>query len=269
LAGGEAFPQAREDLEMEAQEYEQSLNQIQSLAKSRDLQSLERFAEEMEGKWIRKKPELYARLMLHLVDNLSSVIAEYSKYRATTEKYAIQLLDKVDGMPLDVEFGLLRYVRHEFEDQTVKLTDDKSLNQVRRQKARRWVDAWKRLNDAIDKDWDPEDLPEESVAPPDATRLPSGVAPEEIDDPKLRAEYEAAIKANRQKNEEYKKQLRLRRLKKRFSPKIEKFLVTAYSTPPYNMQELGKYLRDYVDDEELRATILEAVASNAAQEQVK
>jgi len=53
LAGGEAFPQAREDLEMEAQEYEQSLNQIQSLAKSRDLQSLERFAEEMEGKWIR------------------------------------------------------------------------------------------------------------------------------------------------------------------------------------------------------------------------
>ncbi|MBC8869294.1 MAG: hypothetical protein H8E44_07740 [Planctomycetes bacterium] len=254
---------------MEAQEYEQSLNQIHSLAKSRDLQSLERFAEEIEAKWIRKKPELYARLMLHLVDNLSSVVAEYSKYRAITEKYAIELLDKVDAMPLDVEFGLLRYVRHEFEDQTVKLPDDKTLNQVRRQKAGRWLDAWKRLHQGIDKNWDPEDLPRKNIAPPDATGLPSGVAPDTIEDPKLRAEYEMAIETNRQKNEEYKKQYRLRKLKKRFSRKIEKFLVTAYSTPPYNMQELGKYLRDYVDDEELRARILEAVASNVAQEQVK
>lgn len=254
---------------MDAQEYEQALNRIHLLSKAEDLQSLERFAEEIEGKWSRKKPGLYARLMLHLVDNLSSVIDDYSRYRATTEKYATETLDKVDGMPLKIEFGLLVYVRHELTEEAVKVADDKSLNQARRQKTGRWLDAWKRLQQGIDKNWDPEDLPYRNLAPPRATGLPSGVAPEAIKDPKLRAEYEAALETNRQKNEEYKRQSRLRKLKKRFTSKIEKFIVTAYSTPPYNMQELGKFLRDYVDDKGLSARILGAVEDKAAKEEVK
>jgi hypothetical protein len=119
--------------------------------------------------------------------------------------------------------------------------------------------AWKRLMDAIDPNWDPNDLPLSNVVPPAMLGLPSGATPEAIKDSKLRAEYEAAIEKNRQKAEKYNEQYKLRGWLKRFPPRAERYIVQAYSKPPYNIEELTGLLNQYIRDEQTRTRILDAV----------
>lgn len=270
--------QAREELtvyereERQRRKYHESLDvqrRVRSLAKLKDSHEwkglLSEIAEEIEEKWLTEDPDHYARLMLDVVNNLTWLArSDYGSYRATTEKYAIETLEKAERIPANIEFDLLRYVRPKFDEAAVQLVDERSVRQERRRKILRWLDAWKRLEQAIDPDWDPEDLPFENIAPPIGTGLPSGVCPRAIKDPELRAEYEAAIEANRKKNEEYKRQRMLRKVKRRFSPRLEKTIVTAYSRPPHDMKELAQFVRIYIEDQPMRERIEEAVQKNVS-----
>ena len=85
--------------------------------------------------------------------------------------------------------------------------------------------AWKRLIDAIDPNWDPNDKPVRNVVPPTETGLPSGVTPEAIKDSKLRAEYIQAIDKNRKKAEKYLKQSKLLDWLKRYPKSVERDIV--------------------------------------------
>jgi len=73
--------------------------------------------------------------------------------------------------------------------------------QIRKKDVEVRLHAWKRLVNAIDPTWDANDVPLVNVMPPLAAGPPGGVAPgvapEAIKDPKLRAQYEAAIEKNR------------------------------------------------------------------------
>jgi hypothetical protein len=129
--------------------------------------------------------------------------------------------------------------------------------------------AWKRLTDAIDPNWDPNDLPLLNVTPPPTTGMRAGIAPEAIKDPKSRAEYEAAIEKNRQKAERYRKQSRLRTWLKRFPKRAEEYIIRAYSKPPFNLDELKEYLEKYAVDEKTRARILDAVTKNMQEQAEK
>jgi len=93
--------------------------------------------------------------------------------------------------------------------------------------------------------------------------LPAGgIAPESIKDPKLRAEYEAALQENRQKIERHTKQYRLHDWLKSYPKSRERDIVLIYSEPPFNLEELKQYLGKYAVDEKTRARILEAVKKN-------
>lgn len=129
--------------------------------------------------------------------------------------------------------------------------------------------AWKRLIDSIDPKWDPNDKFVRNVAPPLETGLPSGVVPEAIKDPKLRAEYEEAIDNNRQKAEKYLEQSRLRDWLKRFPKRAEEYIIQAYSKPPFAVEELKQYLDKYVADTKTKARILDAVTKNMEKETQK
>jgi hypothetical protein len=89
------------------------------------------------------------------------------------------------------------------------------------------------------------------------------MAPEHIDDPKLRAEYDAAIEENRRKAQRYSEQYSLRQWLKRFPKTAEEYIIRAYSKPPFDVGELKGFLETYLDDEETRARILDAVTKNA------
>jgi hypothetical protein len=123
--------------------------------------------------------------------------------------------------------------------------------------------AWKRLIDAIDPNWDdPNEVRLSPNAVAVAMGFPGTVAPESIKDPKLRAEYEAAIQRNRQEIERHTKQYRLHDRLKSYPKRAERYIVKAYSKPPFNLEELKQYLGKYAVDEKTRARILDAVKKN-------
>ena len=85
--------------------------------------------------------------------------------------------------------------------------------------------------------------------------------PESIADPKLRAQYEADLEANRQKIARATLQIRARDLKKHWVPGAKRFLITAYIKTPERVDELQALLRQYVTDADSRAQILNAVGN--------
>jgi len=134
--------------------------------------------------------------------------------------------------------------------------------QQRRKDVEIRLHAWKRLTDAIDWSWDPNDVPLINVPLPVGVGGEAGGEAKHIKDPKLRAEYEAAIEKNRQKAERYNKQYRLRKWLKRFPKRAERYIIQAYSRPPYNLEELKQFLDTYIADAKTRSRIINAVTKN-------
>jgi hypothetical protein len=119
--------------------------------------------------------------------------------------------------------------------------------------------AWRRLVKAADPKWDADEQLDAQVAPPSASGLPPGVRPEAIKDAALRVEYEAAIERHRQKCETYTEQHQLREPLTMFPRSAERYIIQAYTRPPYDLEELKKYLDGYISDEATKARILGTV----------
>lgn len=131
------------------------------------------------------------------------------------------------------------------------------LDERRRYAALR-LHAIRRLREALDPAFDPEDVPALSLAPPGG--LPAGVAPEALADPAQRAEYEALLAKNRDHARAYAQQKRLHDLSTRALPALAQHLATAYATPPPALDELARALDESGVDGELRASILAAAS---------
>jgi hypothetical protein len=252
--------------EMEKQEYKHALNQIKSLRKSlkpgpiNDLKSFEKFADEIQTMWSRKSKEYYALLMLELCEPLSSGRFNEERQFALARKYALLGLAKPNQISLETELELTGHVITDMV--TPRAPKGQEWAQQRRKDVQIRLHAWKRLIDSIDPNWDLN----ERLRSPNAVGvdmgLPGAVAPEAIKDPKLRAEYEAALQTNRDKIERYTKQSSLRKWLKKFKPRAERYIVRAYSKPPFNLQELRQYLDKYIADKKTKDKILDAVKKN-------
>ena len=124
--------------------------------------------------------------------------------------------------------------------------------------------AWKRLIDAIDPKWDPNErlVGPNGVMPPAGVPRAGGMDPAGIKDPVLRAQYEEAIRANNEKNARWGDQYALRNHLKWFPKLAEGYIVMAYSTLPFDLPELEQYLKTYMADEASTTRILAAVTKN-------
>jgi hypothetical protein len=109
---------------------------------------------------------------------------------------------------------------------------------------------------------DRKNLPAMRVAPPPETGLPPGSAPSAIKNPRLRAQYEAAIAENNRKNERVAKQVPLRLYGPQFRDRVKRWLVEAYSQPPSRKTEISRYLQIYVRDKRMRDEILSQIDHN-------
>lgn len=258
-----------EDKQTGLQEYQADVGQIASLRRSlqpgptNDLETYERFAEAMMSKWSERPKEYYARMINELCGPLSSGRFDEDRQHIVAREYAMQALAEADAIPLETELELTGHVvtymgrRRPEAEQWVR---------IRREDVEVRLHAWKRLLDTIDPTWDPNERLVAKVEPPVELGLPPGVAPEAIKDPKLRAEYQAAIERNRQKIERYTEQHRLRLRLKTFPKTTEDYIVQAYSTPPYNTDELKESLERYGIEEQTGLRILDAVSKNIEQQ---
>ena len=247
---------------MEKQEYEQDLSRIISLTKSKDLVGLEEFADEVQRTWRLRNREYYAGLMLKTCRAFSSGGFKDDRQYSLARKNALLALEEPAEIPLEMELELVGHVMSDMVIPSAPKGQEWAQQRKTDMKVR--FHAWKRLTDAIDPNWDPNDKPFRSIVPPVATGLPSGIAPESIKDPTLRAEYEAAIQRNREKIKRYTEQIRLREWLKRFKRTQERYVIRAYSKPPFNLAELKQYLENYIADQDTKARILDAVTKKMA-----
>lgn len=257
LAGAAATPPSKS----EKQQYEDDQKTINSISTRRDISDydaeFEKHAAAIDKKWSGKNKSLHADLVLELCNQISS--GRFGKARAhgLARKYALTVLGDPDSIPLDTELKLVGHIGSD-----PNLPDGPKGNawgSSRAEEAKAKLHAWKRLQDAMDPNWDPNDRPMMNVPLPAGVHLPRGVAPEAIKDPKQRAEYEAAIKENEKTAKRFSEQYGLRNRQATYEMRLEKYLVNAYSKPPLNKTELEGFLNTYVSSQAVRGRILSAV----------
>jgi len=250
----------------EKQEYKRDMARIKDLEKSfkpglvNDLEQYEKFADEIQNKWRDRNKEYNARLILEICGPLSSGTFEDDRRHDLARKYALSVLEKSEEISVEMELKLTGHVMTSMYTPNSPKGED--LAQRRKKDVEIRLHAWKRLLRAIDPNWDPNEV----VGSPNSVGalmgLPSGISPESIKDPKLRAEYEAALQKNRQQIERRTKQYRLHDRLKSYPKRAERYIVKAYSKPPFNLEELKQYLGKYAVDKKTRARILDAVKKN-------
>ena len=251
---------------MEKQEYKQERTRIKALRKSltpgptNNIKEYEKFADEIQSKWSRRNKEHKARLMLEVCKPLSSGYFKDDRRYDLARKYALSALETPDEIPLTLELELIGHTITLMIGP--KVPKGRMWEQLRRKDVQIRLHAWKRLIDAIDPNWDPNEILLSPNIVGAAMGLPSGVAPEGVKDPKLRAEYEAALERNQQKIKRYSEQNRLHKWLKRLPRHAEPYIIRAYSKPPFNNEELKRYLDKYIADKETRDRILAAVIRN-------
>ena len=252
--------------ETEKQEYKQERARIKVLEKSftpgptNDLQKYEKFADEIQNKWKDKNKEHYARLMLKVCKSLGPGNFKDKRCYVLKRKYVLSALEKPNEIELVTELELTGHVQTDLYSRLAPTGAD--FVKRRKKDVEIRLHTWKRLLDAIDPDWDPNEV----ILSPNAVAvelgLPGSVEPQAIEDPILRAEYERAMAANMQKGEKYREQNRLHKWLKRFPKHAEPDIIRAYSLPPYDNEELKQYLDNYISDEKVKARILNAVTKN-------
>jgi hypothetical protein len=260
------FGASSEPSESEKKEYKQDMTRIEDFRKSfkpglvNDLKEYEKFADAIQKKWSRQNKEYYARLMLEVCGPPSSGTFADDRRYDVARRYALSVLEKSEEISIEMELKLTGHVV------TLMYTPNSPKGEDFAQRRKKDVEirlhAWKRLFDTIDPNWDPNEELRSPNAVATSMGFPGTIAPEAIKDPKLRAEYEAAMQKNREDIERYTKQYRLRDWLKSYPKSRERDIVLMYSEPPFNLEELNQYLETYIADEKTRSRIVDAVKEN-------
>lgn len=266
-----ANPEAPEMEKLEWKEYKQELSRIEAMRKSfapeptNDLKSFEKFADEIQSKWSRKNKEYYARLMGRVAGLITSGYFKGDRRYELAREYALSALEKPGEIGLQTELELTGHVMTDMY--TPYAPKGADFAERRKKDVQIRLHAWKRLTDAIDRNWDPSEILWGGNAPlPAGVMGEAGMSPENIEDSVLRAEYEATIQRNRQRSERHTEQSRLHEWLKRFPRHAEPYIIRAYSKPPFNLAELKQYLQEYVADQETRTRILDTVRTKMTDE---
>jgi len=122
-----------------------------------------------------------------------------------------------------------------------------------------WLRAIDKINRTIDQNFDVSDAPHRNVAPPVGADVSAGASPSAIKDPKLRKEYEEAVKANADKADRYRLQHLLRRLDKEWSRQMLIFVRSQYTLTGQDAAEVADRLDKVLSDTQRRKEIKKAL----------
>ena len=272
-----AYPQ---DSNATIQELLHDCQRIEDLGRVLDLKSLEKLAVELEKKWFVKDKEDYGYMMQQLCGTFSSLDFENDRQYELARQYAVLAVEKSHTLqenykiPIKAELQLLMYV-HSVKvcpEYFIALAKSEDWPNQRERTAKLYFRSWDRLVKAIDKKWDPNDPSIVFPRPPDGVKQwVIGMSPEQIIDPNLRAEYEAALKVFWQKKKRHIEQRHLRRLQKEYLPILQKHLLRLYSGPGFDSkkiqtEELQHDLEKHIKNNEVRTIILGGLSKRLIEE---
>jgi hypothetical protein len=237
------------------------LEDVGRFCRENDIHGLEQMADAL----IEKASHETGQVPVSMVNALCAEIARSSfsndsdeRKRFVVRRLASMALQKTDPSDVRSRLSILDgYLRVDAANRSFITNDWPSM---RRLSAQQWLATWNDLEHEIDDKWALE-APKNSVRPyipPGNIPFVSGMSPDGIKDPQIRAEYEAHLEKNRVISERNRRQQELRKLKAKYAPVVEAYLVGLYSESPTNRQELNELVTN-VADETLRKHIQDAV----------
>lgn len=240
----------------------QDVDKLTNFGKNKDLKRVESYSASLMKKWGGRGTAFDFTLTEKICGVLSSYKFEDDHHRlALLTFYAEHALLDADKMTITEEATLVPYLAKDTSEAKTQTPHDWSVWRTKRAKI--WLHTIQRIEAGIDKDYipgAPSTLPNFSIMPPGGGI--AGIDPNDVKDPRIRAEYETLIEKNKQKNIKLTQQIELRRLEKHFVPLAERYLIYIYSSPPYDRVEIEKCLDAYSVDKERKTRILDAVARN-------
>lgn len=251
----------RERPDPNRQEFLQDHARLDTLWQVDDVNAVKNVAKEIQRKWIRRDKEYYGMLMLQVCTSLRSRTLAGPRTSALAREYALIVLSDPNELPLETELDLVGQVMSDMS--TRYAPKGQEWMAVRKADVDVRFHAWQRLEKAIDPNWDQNEFwLLKHPRPPETVPWIVGNPPEAIKDDAIRAKYEAELKEYWDKVEYHNQQRRLRKLEKLFITDTERYIIDAYSKPPFKIDELRQYLEKYAVDPKTKARILDAVRLN-------
>lgn len=254
---------------------------INLFVKKENIAGLEKLGEKVKKQWIsasennnEEKFAKYSFIMLDLCNAFNSLALKNHERNATAEDYILLTLSKYKLIPLEVlEKNAVNLYCNDinqfsgiyFKDgkKHVRKIEPEFLLQFRKKRLALWLQLFGYINSEIDPNWKEKEEPNFSPPLPKGLTVGvSGMSPSSIKDPKLRKEYEANIKKHDIQVNSYNRQIDLRNAKAKLSKYLLKFIADFYARKPYNNLELSQYLDTYLNDPQLKSSILETLKQN-------
>lgn len=249
-------------------DFERDLALIKSLRDTNDLDQVELAARQIVERWKDRSKPLLAKLLSEICITIYSI-----SVTDLERKYGLVYDNASLGVTMvgseNIEPRLKKRLILQVGSDLGQISDDARPEWPKRRQStsKLFLDFLSEINYKIDPNIDWDDLPLANVGVPGSSGT-AGVAPDSINDPAIRAEYEKAIEANKRKAEYRTLQGELLDLKKTFPQEVKRYLVSAYSRPPFRESELKGLLYTSDLSAELKKEILDEVALLIATQRV-
>jgi hypothetical protein len=186
-------------------DYQNDVDRLVAM-RSHPLDDLLALANKLEMKWRRINWNQYALIMMHVCSEISNRRVNDARLRQQSERFAMVTLSHSKMFAWEYQSDLVEALGYQRSSATTG-----GWLRERHDKAGLWLQTWRRLEIETDPSFDikdPKNRPVSRVIPPEP-RLPPGSPPSAVKDPKLRAQYAAAIADNERKSEKMLKQFPL------------------------------------------------------------
>jgi len=247
-------------------DYRQIMQRIDAVRTSNDNSTLPILAQEIQSKWSNADIIQYSALINRFCYvTLLSTLGKQDEGTAIVSKYALLALARKEEMSVTTEANLVNYLQpQERKILSNNTLSSKDWENYRNERASISLHLLGRISRMADRTFDFSRIPDINVTPPPGANFPSGTSPDDVTDPKLRAEYEASIKANEAFNSKRNEQLQLKELNETLVPLQQKYVVDLYSMKPYNLPELKNLMSKYQLTDAAKQRVIDQVTANMA-----
>lgn len=242
--------------------YWECYDRLAALYAVTDLDGLLQEAERIEAEWPSRDVCHYAELMQVVCAKLNNRWDLLPNGKADIASLAARALEKRkspggDAFPVEAEYLLLCQVQP-IRDYKNRALRPESKHAERRAQLVRYLEVLRRCESLRGTAPDPNQMLLKNVPPPAETHLPPGIAPEAIEDPALRAEYEAALRANSERARKAIDHRRLADTTERVMKGVSEFVSYAFCRTDADVAELEQLVSEYVTVEAHKRALLAA-----------
>lgn len=213
-------------------DYERISKEVARLGQTKDLKGLIALENLINTSQFRENFGLYTELMIKICGGYNTYDFRDAKQYLMARKCAKNSLKRLDEMPIGRATNLVAQLGGDNE-YLLGIVPESNWKSDRTERAVYWFRAWQLLDKAIIRDYNFE------------SNRPIYHSKMTLDE--------------RNRAEEYNRQRFLQRDRKNYLIDFRRFILDAYSRPPYDTLELKNYLQKYVSDSDLRKEFLSGV----------